>query len=145
MLNSLFALGVPEKAPKIVSVSVTYGVTKVDSIMLFFYCNFLKILKKQLLKAKKVENWNGNGKSERKTIMWFMILTTRYESNPEAKVWNDSEKFMSLKKHPLPNSTTAFVDISPNNKKLVYTSCFCFNEHAFKKHKAQNANKIRNM
>ena len=29
--------------------------------------------------------------------MWFMILSTRYESNPERTAWNGSEKFMSVK------------------------------------------------
>ena len=37
-------------------------------------------------------------------IMWFIILTTRYVSNPKAIVWNGSEKFMSVKQHLLPNS-----------------------------------------
>ena len=36
--------------------------------------------------------------------MWFMILTNRYESNPEASVGKDFEKFMSLKKDLLPNT-----------------------------------------
>ena len=58
-----------------------------------------------------MKKFDENGKYERKIIIWFMILTTRYESNPEATVWNDSEKFMSvknhiLKKHLLPNFTS---------------------------------------
>ena len=48
-----------------------------------------------------------------------MILNTRYESNPERTAWNGSEKFMSLQKLPLRNSTVALVDILQNNEKLV--------------------------
>ena len=33
-----------------------------------------------------------------------MILTTRYENNSEATVWNGSEKFMSVKIHVLRKS-----------------------------------------
>ena len=51
--------------------------------------------------------------------MWFMILSTRYENNPKATVWNGSEKFMSLWKHLLQSFTVAFEDILPNNGKLV--------------------------
>ena len=29
--------------------------------------------------------------------MWFVILTTRYKSNPKSTVWNGSEKLMSVK------------------------------------------------
>ena len=42
-----------------------------------------------------------------KEKLWFMILTTRYESNPEAIVWNGSEKFMSVKIHVLEKTSVA--------------------------------------
>ena len=48
-----------------------------------------------------------------------MILTTRYESNPEATAWNGTEKSMSLKKHL--NSTVSFVDIFQNIDRMVYS------------------------
>ena len=57
----------------------------------------MKISKKLLLKATK--KLDGNEKSERKIIMWFIILATRYDSNSKAAIWNVSEKFMSVKIH----------------------------------------------
>ena len=36
-----------------------------------------------------------------------MILTTRYEGNPKAIVWNGSEKFMSIKIHILEKASIA--------------------------------------
>ena len=39
--------------------------------------------------------------------MWFMILNTRNESNPEKTAWNGSEKFMSVKIHVLTKASIA--------------------------------------
>ena len=60
--------------------------------------------------------------------MKFMILTTKYESNPKATACKGFEKFMSVKKYLfvekylLPNSAVALVDILRNNKKFISSS-----------------------
>ena len=61
---------------------------------------------------------------KKKYIMWFIVLTARYESNPKAIVWNSSEKLMSVKIHALKKASVAklyiaFVDILRSNEKLV--------------------------
>ena len=70
-----------------------------ETFQLFLYHNILKNSKKLFLKAMKKAWWDG--KSEMKSIMWFMILTTRYESNTKPIVWSGSEKLMSVKIHVL--------------------------------------------
>ena len=35
-----------------------------------------------------IKKTDGNGKYETENIMRFMILTSKYESNPKAKVFN---------------------------------------------------------
>ena len=53
-----------------------------------------------------------------------MILTTTYESNPKATVWNDSKKLMSVKTRTIKEVSVVqfymvFVDTTQNNEKLV--------------------------
>lgn len=43
------------------------------------------------------QKFDGNAKYEKK--LWFVILTTRYKSNPKSTVWSGSEKLMSVKIH----------------------------------------------
>ena len=55
--------------------------------------------------------------------MWFIILTTRYESNPRAIAWSGSEKFMTVKINVLllPNSlNTLEVKINQQEVNLQY-------------------------
>ena len=58
-------------------------------------------MSKKNYSSKPCKKLDGDGKYERKTIMWFMILTTRYEKNPKAIVWNGSEEFISVRIHVL--------------------------------------------
>ena len=48
-------------------------------------------------------------------VMWFMIPTTTYESKPKATIL----KIHVRKKHLLPNSIVAFVDVLQNIQKWV--------------------------
>ena len=53
-----------------------------------------------------------------------MILTTTYESNPKAIVWNGSKKLMSVKTRTIKEVSVVqfymvFVDTTQNNEKLV--------------------------
>ena len=108
LLYSLFLLRIPENSLKDVSAPES--------------CVATKHKKKLLLKA--IKKLDGNGKYERKIIMWFMILTKRYESNLKATVWHGSEKFISVKIHVLKEASVAsskvtFVDILQNDEKLI--------------------------
>ena len=74
--------------------------------------------------SKPLSKLDGNEKDGRKIIKWYMILTARYASNPKPTVWNGSEKLIYvkidvLKKASVPKLYIAFVDISPNNEKLI--------------------------
>ena len=56
---------------------------------------------------------------------WFVILTSRYESNPNATdIWSGFRKFMflkiyALKKHLLMNYVIAFADIFWNIDRMT--------------------------
>ena len=97
LLYWLFVRGIPENFQKNVSAPETCGVKNIDPITSFLYCNFLKISKKLLLQT--IKKLHGNRKYDRKFITWFMILITRYESNPKATVSKSFEKFISVKIH----------------------------------------------
>ena len=51
--------------------------------------------------------------------MWFIILSTRYESNPRAIAWSGSEKFMTVKINVLllPNSLNT-LEVKINQKEV---------------------------
>lgn len=80
----------PEIFPKKVSAPDTCGITKCRHHHLVPLLQFSENFKMLLFKAMKKPRQKS--KYERKIITRFMILTTGYESNPEAAAWKSSEK-----------------------------------------------------